>query len=403
MFLVAGPTPEFFKFMQILCWIIIPVLVLIVLVTVFLHYRKKRKSPDKENDAITKDEFMQASPEQVGYTNGDGQYVLFDHSSLIKEYKNRLLYSHACIAALEKDLNNSETKYAALAGYVQTNFITTKKETMENLQPEAIRTAVNKLAKEQEMERNEWLTKLNQLERSYQQLEQENKTLQEQISMETATDDEKAAIINRWKEENNSLREKVAGQEYLEDLLQEKKAQINFLQNQMEQRIKDLYRSEHIRLQTVAEMKQVKEDSEAIRKKNDALENDLLIRQEEADKMQVVLCAKEEQLVEKQQLLDDRISHITYVEGALRETKEQNDQLNASVADSRDLVNTLQQQLLDEQAKVEFTVQKLFDNKQLLRRLYKELSNFIDDDSKGSPVVSLRPAYSNIENEETAV
>src|SRR5882672_6183732 len=128
MLLVAGPTPEFLKFIQILCWIVLPVLVLIVLVTVFLHYRKKRKEPDKENTAASKDKFMQASPEQVGYTNGDGQYVLFDHSNLIREYKNRLIHSHACVTALERDLTNMEAKYVALAGYVQTNFITTKKE-----------------------------------------------------------------------------------------------------------------------------------------------------------------------------------------------------------------------------------------------------------------------------------
>jgi hypothetical protein len=48
-------------------------------------------------------------------------------------------------------------------------------------------------------------------------------------------------------------------------------------------------------------------------------------------------------------------------------------------------------------------VQKLFDNKQLLRRLHKELSNFMDDEGKASPVIALRPEYSKKENEETAV
>ena len=70
---------------------------------------------------------------------------------------------------------------------------------------------------------------------------------------------------------------------------------------------------------------------------------------------------------------------------------------------SRDLANALQQQLSDEQSKVQFLTQKLFANKQIMRRVYKEFSPFMDDGSEGSPVIPLRPEYSNRENEETVV
>ena len=54
------------------------------------------------------------------------------------------------------------------------------------------------------------------------------------------------------------LKDKIDEHDYLQDLVEEKKAQITFLQSQVEQRIKNLYQSEHQRLQTVAEMKQLR-------------------------------------------------------------------------------------------------------------------------------------------------
>lgn len=403
MWLVAGPSPEFIKFIQILCWIVLPALAIVVLATVVVHYRNKRKAALSDGRAV-KEKLLHATPERVGYTSGDGKYILFDHSKLILEYKNRLTYSHARITALEGNLVTMETKYAALACYVGTNLVTTKKtSTMENVQekmPESMQSEINKVIRAKEAEKSELLAKLEQLERSYQRLEQENKTLQEQLDLGTATEDEKILVINKWREENNVLREKIAGQEYLEDLLQEKKAQIIFLQNQLEQRIKDLYRSEHQRLQTVAELKQLKEEQE---RNINASQSELLLRQEQADKIQVVLCEKEEQLAARQELINDKTNHITVLENVLREAKEQNEQLNAALADSRDQLDALQQQLSDEQSRTEFTEQKISGYQKLFWRLHKELSGYTDDESKGSQVIALRPEYSEQANEETAV
>jgi myosin heavy subunit len=396
MLLVAGPAYEFLKFIEVLCWTILPVLALAVLVTVLLHYRKKRRNNGKED---TGDGFTEALSGQVGYTNGNGEYVSFDHSDLIQQYKDRLAYNHARYAALQHDFTAIETKYAGLAKFAQTYFITHKRHDMENLQeqmPKHLQADINGLAEDQATEKKELMARLEQAEKSYRRIEQENRLLQDQINMDTATDEEKAAIVSRWREENILLRDKVADQEYLADIVEEKRAQVNFLQSQLEQRIKNLYQSEHQRLKTVAELKQLKESIEP-------LENELLLKREQADKIQVVICEKEEQLAEKQQMLTAKLDHITYLENMLRETKEQNELFNASLADSRDVANALQQQLSDEQSKVQFLTQKVFANKQTMRRLYKEFSAFVDDGSEESPVIPLRPEYSNRENGETAI
>ena len=402
MFLVAGPTPDILKFIQVLCWIIMPVFITAVGLTMFLHYRKRKKETDEEWDMEGK--LLESVSGLVGYTNGNGEYVVFDNSILIQQYKNSLSYNHARYAALQHDYAKMETKYAALALYARNLFVKPKKESMEHPHemPKEVQADINRLAKDHAAEKNELQDKLAQLERSCRQLEQENKALQDQVNMRTGTEDERAAIVAKWKEESAVLRDKVADQEYLQDLVDEKKAQVSFLQSQLEQRIKNLYQSEHQRLQTVAEVKQLKEDKESMKTEIDALKNELLLRQEQVDKAQVLLCEKEELLAEKQHLLNAKLEQITSLEALLKESKEQNESFNVSLADNKGLVDGLQQQLADEQSKVQFLTQKLFAGKQTIRRLHKEVSALIDEEEE-SPVIPIRPEYRNKENEDIVV
>ncbi|MEI9808812.1 MAG: hypothetical protein WDO16_13635 [Bacteroidota bacterium] len=405
MLLVAEPAERLLKFIQVLSWIIIPVLLSAVLVTVIVHYRRKKKEKITGKDS-EEDKFMQASPEQVGYTNGNGEYILFDHSRLIQEYKNRLSFNHARYTALQKDFAAMETKYTALACYTQNRFSTHKKRTMENVQgqtPKQVEAEVNKLAHDHDAEKKELLARLDQLGRSYQSLEEENRFLSEQVSMATATGDERDSIIKKWKEENTSLRDKMAGQEYLKDILEEKKSQISFLQEQVEQRIKYQHLAEQQRQQVIAEMEEIKNESHETTKHADALKNELLLKQDQNDKMQVVLCGKEEELAEQQQVLNGKLDHIVYIENVFNETKTQNELLNAELADSKDLVNLLQQQLKEEQSRITFMEQKLQSQKQVMRRLYKEFASFVEGDNEKSPVIALRPEYGNKDSEEIAV
>ena len=400
MLLATGSAFDFVKFIQILFWIILPVFFLAVLLTVFFHYRKKKiENAEAEN---RDEEFMKASPECLGYTKGDGEYVFFDHSSLISEYKNRLSFNHARYTALRHDFKKLEMKYANLASYTTAISINNKTTGMENTyddMPKQMQEEIAKLSADYKAEKDEWLTRLEQMNQSYQNLEGENQLLRDQVNMQTASEEEKAVILNRWKEENSSLKEKVAEQQYLKDILEEKKAQMNFLQNQLEQRIRNQHLAEQQGLQIMTELKETKGIYT-----NDLqeLKNELLQKQEEADKVQIVLCGKEEQLEERQQLLASRIDHITWLENILRESKEQNEILNASVADSGDLISALQEQLSHEQLRNLAIEQKLSSNKQLLQQLYKGFSAIMAEENGQSPVIALRPEYVNRENEEIA-
>lgn len=366
MWLAAGPSFELIRFVQILAWIILPVLILVVSVTLFLHYRKKKNAEAITDPEDIENNFILASPERFNHSVKDGEYVYFDHSGLIREYKNRMFYNHARYAALRKDYAMLEAKYSSLSDgallpKVRDKLLKKhKRKHMKNHNEQVSPVVTDMPAGDFANDPKELSDKLQQLNRAYSRLEEENRFLQEQVSLHTATEDEKNVVVNRWKEECASMKNKVAERNYLEELLEEKKAQIGFLQNQLEQRIRNQHQAEQQRQQTIEEMEQQKQLQQNFMRETDEL------------KIQ----------------LSSRIDQITYMENVFRETKEQNELLNAEMADKRDQIEILQQQVLDERSKFQFVEQRLEANKQLLRRLYKEFSSCMDEESV---VVEFRP------------
>ena len=400
MLLATGPSFEFIKFIQILGWIIVPVSLVAIILTIFFHYRKKRTGlADSEN---MDEKLTQAFPEQMGFTRGDGEYVFFDHSALISEYKKRLSYNHARYAALSHDFKKLETNYSGLASYATTNFINFKTTDMGNSfnqMPLALQEEIKKLSATAIVEKEELKAALEQISQSYKSLEDENQSLQDQLKMQTATDDEKNHILYRWKEENASLKEKVAEQQFLNDVLDEKKAQINFLQNQLEQRVKNNHQAEQQLLHITNESEKAKH---IYAEELQANKEELLLKQEEADKLQTIIFGKEEQLEERQQLLASKSDQIAGLENSLLAYKEQNEILVTSLADNKNLLSALQEKLLDEQQKNQAIEQNLSIHKHLLQRLHQDLSSFVKEENEQSPVIALRPGYVNSGNEELA-
>jgi hypothetical protein len=404
MLLAIGPSFEFVKFLQVLGWIILPVSLLAVILTIILHYRKKRSGiihSEKEEEIL-----IRASPEQLGYTRGDGEYIFFDHSALIGEYKRRLSYNHARYAALRHDYDKLQSKYSDLACYTATKFIHDKTKNMENTyeqMPQPLQDEMAKLVASYKVEKEELLSRLEQMNRSVKNMEAESQSLRDQLNIQTVSDDEKAIILNRWKEENTVLKEKIAEQQYLHDILEEKKAQINFLQNQLENRVKSNHQIEQQRVKMAAELEEERVQQVKTLQLVDFLKKQLLQKQEETDKLQVVLYGKEEQLLERQEQLNTKMNHITWLENVLQETKQHSEFVHASSMDDRNLIASLQEQFSGEQGRVQYLEQKLLNNKQLMQRLHKDLSAFVDEENGQPLVITLRPDYINRDNEEMAV
>src|SRR5689334_16099304 len=113
MILAAEPSFDCLRFIQILVWIILPVFLSVAILTIFFHYRKKRKPRALYDDA--ENEFVLATPEQFSHNKADGEYIFFDHSGLIREYKSRMFYNHARYRALRNDYAALEARYASLS------------------------------------------------------------------------------------------------------------------------------------------------------------------------------------------------------------------------------------------------------------------------------------------------
>lgn len=385
MILAAEPSFDFIRFIQILTWIILPVFLSAMMLTIFLHYRRKKKARPLYDDA--ENEFVLAAPEQFSHNKADGEYIIFDHSGLIREYKSRMFYNHARYRALRNDYAALEARFASTSSDQSTLFPNKKKIYMKNHNNDVL--AVNDNA----IELKELSDKLEQLNRSYQRLEEENRFLQEQISLETAGDNEKDQILARWKEENIKLRNKVCEQDYLEEVLEEKKAQIVFLQQQLEQRIKNQHRADQQNQQSKEQMQEAQDQRQGLQAQFESLNNELQQKQEKADNLSAVILEKEERLGEMQQQLKSKLDHITYLENSIAELKDQNALIHAEAADERDQVNALKQLLEDERSRQQQIEQKLQANRQQLQRFYKELALCLNEEHQESPIVALRPSY----------
>jgi hypothetical protein len=111
MFLTTWPLPEFTVYGNFLLWIILPVLLISIAITIYWHYRGKARMTNEEFDELTSSMYSE-NPVIVSR----GAHVFFDHSKLIKDYEDKLHYEHARFAALKHDFRRLEQKYTNALG-----------------------------------------------------------------------------------------------------------------------------------------------------------------------------------------------------------------------------------------------------------------------------------------------
>ena len=390
MLLTAGAVVEFVKFIQILCWIILPVFVILTGVTIYLHYRKKKMQAAALPDA---DEQVLNVPEQFNHRKSNGEYILFDHSELIGGYKKRISTHQARYTALHHDFSKLESRYTALAHFAARQFNHQKNYAMENYPeqlPQQMKEEINLLIQQHAAEKQELQSRLEQLGRSYQSLEEENESLQEQAHMEHATEEEKEILIDKWKSENSKLKERVAEQDYLKDILEEKKSQINYLQNQMEQRIMQQHQSEYQRGQLLEELQAIKLSHAETKL---VWEEEMTGLQSQFDQTHHLLQERQQQLEEKEQVLASRINHVKSLEDSLSGLILQVDTLQSELLSRKEKIELLETQSRAESERAHVLEEKLASNRLVLRRLYTELPGLLGEEAEPSPVISLRPAY----------
>lgn len=380
MLLAVGPLAGFAGFLQILLWILIPLLGAAIVTTIAIHYGR----PRKELEQGTVEEIVASNPEQSGYRLDNDQYVVFDHSGLIKEYKTRLVNHHAKYSALKQDYSRLELKYNSLL--LLSPVFNDKNINMENnLNPEQF-PAEPASATSIDIERKELQARFEQLNQAYQQLEKENESLLEKISLLSTLENGKD-VTGHWVEENRKLKEKLADQECINDLLTEKKSEVEFLQQQLETRIRNYHRSEQQLAEVSTELDALKQSAEQSGLTITSLQEELQTRNKESEEFLQQLENKEKIVEEKELLILSNSNQITYLEGLLQELREQNEMLNAAANDGVERSTLLEKRLEDEQVKITYLQNQLSANKKLLHRLYSEFSSCMQEaDSQANEI-----------------
>lgn len=309
-----------------------------------------------------------ASPERVGYTNDNGQFILIDHSKLIMEYKRRLSFANAKCRAVQYDYASLQESYAATARYIRILSLTNKNDNMENLNgqiPAQLLEEVNRIAHETTAEKKELHARLLKMEQECGRLARENHSLKEKVELFKVPGDEREAALERMREENLSLKDRIAGLEYLEEAIEEKRKQINFLQEQLEMRVKAGYQGEQQRQLAVSELQQLREAHEDAHARLQQIGEELT----HAKEFEIIVREHEAALEETRQLLSAGKGEISYLQSLLEEERRNHAFTSAALEDGNDREARLQEQLAAAVEHAEHIEQRLQATRQMVKRI----------------------------------
>src|SRR5690606_11056598 len=117
--------------------------------------------------------------------------------------------------------------------------ITRLKDDSENRKPKSgdipasVKKEIEKASRQIEKQRKGWEDQQQQLNDAYKRLEEEYNSLREKMELQTLTAEEKEEKLMQWQEKNHELSEKLDEQKWMQHVLDEKKAQIVYLQNNL--------------------------------------------------------------------------------------------------------------------------------------------------------------------------
>ena len=379
----------FFKFLQIFLWISIPAFLVGLLITTVMHYKDKRKK--------------QKASEHPFIFENDGSYAGYDDVSLMplhlqgsdletKKIMNFLCFSNARYIAIQKDFKVLTDKYQQLQGNSYQNSETKNNETMETIQTDLQQLShqqIDYIRQQHEIEKKELLAELDQLTVSFENLEKDNNSLRDQLNVYCESGTGFTSMIQKWEEEKADLKRRINEQEYLKDVLEEKKQQIIFLQQQSEQRIKNHHLVEQ----------QFKDIGLKFMEANEKLE----MKERSVKELQAAVHDKEQEIILLKEILQSATANAAQLETTIKELQEQNSKFSFGMEEKNKLVSDLQVQLADaNEAKIKLE-EKLERSQTFFKGFHRKLSDILQEEIPESPVIIMKPVYKqeNIEEQMT--
>ena len=376
----------FFKFLQIFLWISIPALLIGMLITTVIHYKNKRKKKNLEEPL-----FFESEGSGAGYDDVSLMPLnLFLHGD--KEEKRRIMnylsHSNARYIAIQKDFKVLSEKYQQLRVNSYQNFETKKNKTMETIHTDLQQIPYEQIdptQQEYELEKKELLAELNQLTISFENLEKENVNLREQLNVYCDNGTGFTSMIQKWDEEKAELKKRINEQEYLKDVLEEKKQQIVFLQQQLEQRIKNHHLEEQ----------QFRELGIKLMDANEKLE----IKDQSIKEFQATVHDKEQEIIFLKEVVQSATVNAVQLETTIKELQEQNSSSSFELDKNSILINELQTQLTEvNEVKIKLE-ERLERSQTFIKGFHRKLSDILQEEIPESPVIVMKSVFKE-ENKE---
>ncbi len=367
----------FFKFLQVFLWISIPALLIGMLITTVIHYNNKRKKLKNLKESVYDD---------VSLISFD--LLLQGDKQETRRIMNYLSHSNARYIAIQKDFKILTEKYQQLQVSNYQNFETKKYKTMETTHTDLQQMSydqMDQIRQEYELEKKELLAELHQLTISFENLEKDNIGLRDQLNVYCDNGTGFTSMIQKWDEEKADLKKRISEQEYLKDVLEEKKQEIVFLQQQLEQRIK----SHHLESQQFREL--------GI-KFMDANEK-LGTKEQSIKEFQAVIHDKEQEIIYIKEAVQSTIANTAQLEVIIKELQEQNSKFSFELDKKNDLINELQTQLTEiNEAKIKLE-ERLERSQTFFKGFHRKLSDMLQEEIPESPVIVMKPVFKE-ENKE---
>jgi len=376
----------FLKFLQIFLWISVPAFLVGLMITTVIHYKDKRKKQKGSGDPFI--------------FENDGSYAGYDDVSFMpfhlqgndqetRKIMNYLSFSNARYIAIQKDFKVLTEKYQQLQGNIYQNSETKKYETMDTIQTDLQQISfqqIDSIKQQYEMEKRELLAELDQLTASFENLEKDNNSLRDQLNIYCESGTGFTSMIQKWEEEKTELKRKINEQEYLKDVLDEKKQQIVFLQQQLEQRIKNHHLVEQ----------QFRDLGLKFMEASEKLE----IKEQSGKDFQAAVHDKEQEIILLKDVLQSATGNTAELEATIKELQEQNSKFSFGLEEKNKLINGLQAQLAEaNETKIKLE-ERLERSQTFFKGFHRKLSDILQEEMPESPVIVMKPVYKQENTEE---
>jgi len=373
----------FLKFLQIFLWISIPAFLIGMLITTLTHYSNKRKKQkESKQPFIFEDDASYAGYDEVSLM----PLALQANDQETKKIMNYLSFSTARYIAMQKDFKFLTEKYQQLQAnksYINQNLETKNNDTMETIHTDLQQIPGQQIdlirQQQHEIEKRELLAELDQLTVSYENLEKDNNSLREQLNVYCENGTGFTSMIQKWEEEKAELKRRISEQEYLKDVLDEKKQQIAFLQQQLEQRIKNHHLVEQ----------QFRELGIKFMEANEKLE----IKEQSDKEFQAAVHDKEQEIMLLKEALQSATAKAAQLETTIKELQEQHSKFSFELKEKNNLVSDLHAQLAEaNEAKIKLE-ERLERSQTFIKGFHRKLSDILQEEIPESPVIVMKPVY----------